>query len=214
MGINKKRRTPFELLLETGLAYWVRSQCKSIGTLKIIINGLSLGFPNNEVSDINVIAKEVNFKDIHFEQLNLNAELIKFRLNLMNKSGGILSIEDDFKIDGGLSMSSKDINMVLSSSTWCSLKEWIISNFFSKQTNLNSQIKDNLLILQAFDSTKHKKNLEEKIFSLQSKSGNLLFRDIKSCYEKYFPIEDSIFIKDAYFSSNKLNFLIESNVKN
>ena len=213
MGVDKKQKTPFERLLETGLTYWVSSKCKSIGTLKIIIKGLSLGFPNNQVSDINLIAKEVNFKDIYFEQLNINAELIKFKLNLMNKNGGILSIEDDFKIEGRLSMSSKDINLVLSSLTWFSLKEWIISSFFSKQTTLNSQIKNNLLILQAFDSTNNKKNLEEKIFSLQSKSGNLLFRDINSCYEKDFPIEDSIFIKDTYFSGDTVNFLIESTVK-
>jgi len=93
------------------------------------------------------------------------------------------------------------------------VKEWIISSFFSQQTNVNSQIKNNLLILQAFDSTNNKKNLEEKIFSLQSKSGNLLFRDINSCYEKDFPIEDSIFIKDTYFSGDTVNFLIESTVK-
>tara|TARA_B100001996_G_scaffold191171_1_gene146254 strand:- start:1068 stop:1466 length:399 start_codon:yes stop_codon:yes gene_type:complete len=131
----------------------------------------------------------------------------------MNSSAGVLSIKDDFKIEGRLSMSSKDINLVLSSLTWFSLKEWIISSFFSQQTNVNSQIKNNLLILQAFDSTNNKKNLEEKIFSLQSKSGNLLFRDINSCYEKDFPIEDSIFIKDTYFSGNTVNFLIESTVK-
>ena len=213
MGVDKKQKTPFERLLETGLTYWVRSKCKSIGSLKIIIKGLSLGFPNNQVSDINLIAKEVNFKDIHFEQLNINAELIKFKLNLMNRSKGVLSIKDDFKIEGRLSMSSKDINQVLSSLTWFSLKEWIISSFFSQQTNVNSQIKNNLLILQAFDSTNNKKNLEEKIFLLQSKSGNLLFRDINSCYEKDFPIEDSIFIKDTYFSGDTVNFLIESTVK-
>ena len=99
MDVAKKQKTPFEHLLETGLTYWVRSQCKSIDSLKINIKGLSLGFPNNTVSDINLIAKEVNFKDIHFEQLNINAEFIKFKINLMNKSGGILSIEDDFKIE-------------------------------------------------------------------------------------------------------------------
>ena len=212
MGVDKKQKTPFERLLETGLTYWVRSKCKSIGSLKIIIKGLSLGFPNNQVSDINLIAKEVNFKDVHFEQLNISAELIKFKLNLMNRSAGILSINDDFKIEGRLSMSSKDINLVLSSLTWFSLKEWIISSFFSQQTNINSQIKNNLLILQAFDST-NKKNFEEKIFSLQSKSGNLLFRDINSCYEKDLPIEDSICIKDTYFSGDKVNFIIESTVK-
>ena len=108
MGVDKNQKTHFERLFETGLTYWVRSQCKSIDSLKITINDLSLGFPNNEVSDINLIAKEVNFKDIHFEQLNINAEFIKFKINLMNKSGGILSIEDDFKIEGSLSMSSKD----------------------------------------------------------------------------------------------------------
>ena len=213
MGVDKKQKTPFEHLLETGLSYWVRSQCKSIDSLKITIKGLSLGFLKNEISDINLIAKEVNFKDIYFEKLNINAELIKFKLNLMNRSKGVLSIKDDFKIEGRLSMSSKDINLVLSSLTWFSLKEWIISSFFSQQTNVNSQIKNNLLILQAFDSTNNKKNLEEKIFSLQSKSGNLLFRDINSCYEKDFPIEDSIFIKDTYFSGNTVNFLIESTVK-
>ncbi len=99
MGVDKKQKTPFERLLETGLTYWVRSKCKSIGSLKIIIKGLSLGFPNNQVSDINLIAKEVNFKDIHFKQLNINAELIKFRLNLSNMNGRFLSVEDDFKID-------------------------------------------------------------------------------------------------------------------
>ncbi len=213
MDVNKKQRTPFKRLLETGLTYWVRSQCKSIGSLKIIIKGLSLGFPKNEVSDINLIAKEINFKDIHFEQLNINAELIKFRLNLMNNSEGILSIEDDFKIEGRLSMSSKDINLVLSSLKWYSLKEWIISSFFNKQTIVNSQIKNNLLILQAFDSFNKKENLEEKIFSLQSKNGSLLFRDINSCCEKDFPIEDLIFIKDTYFSGDTVNFLIESRVK-
>ena len=213
MVVDKKQKTPFERLLETGLTYWVRSKCKSIGSLKIIIKGLSLGFPNNQVSDINLIAKEVNFKDIHFEQLNINAEFIKFKINLMNKSGGILSIEDDFKIEGRLSMSSKDINLVLSSLTWYSLKEWIISSFFNQQTDINSQIKNNLLILQAFDSTNNKKNFEEKMFSLQSKNGSLSFRDINSYNEKDFPIEDSIFIKDTYFSGDKVNFLIESIVK-
>ena len=177
------------------------------------IKGLSLGIPNNEVSDINLIAKEVNFKDIHFEQLNINAEFIKFKINLMNKSGGILSIEDDFKIEGRFSMSSKDINLVLSSLTWYSLKEWIISSFFNQQTDINCQIKNNLLILQAFDSTNNKMNFEEKMFSLQAKNGSLSFRDINSCNEKDFPIEDSIFIKDTYFSGDKVNFLIESRVK-
>ena len=213
MDVDKKQKTPFEHLLETGFTYWVRSQCKSIDSLKINIKGLSLGFPNNKVSDINLIAKEVNFKDIHFEQLNINAEFIKFKINLMNKSGGILSIEDDFKIEGRLSMSSKDINLVLSSLTWYSLKEWIISSFFNQQTDINSQIKNNLLILQAFDSTNNKMNFEEKMFSLQAKNGSLSFRDINSCYEKDFPIEDSIFIKDTYFSGDKVNFLIESKVK-
>ncbi len=212
MDVDKKQKTPFEHLLETGLTYWIRSKCKSIGSLKVIIKGLSVGFPNNQVSDISLIAKEVNFKDIHFEQLNINAELIKVKLNLINRSKGFLSIKDDFNIEGRLSMSSKDINLVLSSLTWFSLKEWIISSFFSQQTNVNSRIKNNLLILQAFDSN-NKKNLEEKIFSLQSKSGNLLFRDINSGYERDLPIDDSIFIKDTYFSNDTLNFLIESTVK-
>jgi len=93
------------------------------------------------------------------------------------------------------------------------IKEWIISSFFNQQTDINRQIKNNLLILQAFDSTNNKKNFEEKMFSLQSKNGSLSFRDINSCNEKDFPIEDSIFIKDTYFSGDKVNFLIESRVK-
>ena len=213
MNVFRTQKKPFESILEAGLNYWVRSQCKSIGSLKITIKGLSLGFINNQISDIHLIAKKVNFKNLHFDELDLKAQLIKVKLNLIKKDSNIISITDDFNIEGRLSMSEDNINQVLKSKKWDSFDIWIKSNFFNAQENLYSNIKDNFLIIKAFDGYQNKINIEEKIFSLYAIDGKLVFKETNSCHEKSFPMEESIYINDAYFSNNSINFSIISKVK-
>ena len=64
---------PVMQLLASGLQIWVRQQCQSIGSLDIQLQGTGLQLLRGRLAGVQLLARRVIYKDLHFELVELNS---------------------------------------------------------------------------------------------------------------------------------------------
>ena len=72
-------------LLEKGIEILLKKECKKIGKLKININANSIEIIKGFIQKINIIAEDVNYKDLLLDKIELETKEVDLVLNITNR---------------------------------------------------------------------------------------------------------------------------------
>lgn len=190
-------------LLEQGLRILLIKECKKIGHLKINLIATSIQIIKGEIQKINIIAKDINYKYLLFDEVELEASQIKVNFNLTNKE---LKFRNNPIINFKISFSESSLKEILLSNNWNGIKN-LISNLLPKHERLKDlKIRNNKLLLEAFES-----NILEQV-NIKTENGKvyLVNKDHNKIIQ--IPIEDKIYIKNINFKNNIINIFANSSI--
>ena len=190
-------------LFEQGLRILLIKECKKIGHLKINLIATSIQIIKGEIQKINIIAKDINYKYLLFDEVELEASQIKVNFNLTNKE---LKFRNNPIINFKISFSESSLKEILLSNNWNGIKN-LISNLLPKNERLKDlKIRNNKLLLEAFESN----ILEQVNFKTENGKVYLVNKDNNKIIQ--IPIEDKIYIKNINFKNNIINIFANSSI--
>tara|TARA_Y100001968_G_C19158898_1_gene619802 strand:+ start:62 stop:694 length:633 start_codon:yes stop_codon:yes gene_type:complete len=192
-------------LLEKGIKILIRKECKNIGEINIDIFATSIQIVKGVIQKIHIIAQEINYKDLLFDEIKLEANDVKIVFNRRNKE---LNLRNNLIIKFKISLSEISLKTVLLHSKW----NWVgnmISNEIFNQNKLEDITIKNGQILIKTSKNNIAINTGEKL-DIKAEKGKLYLEN--KAYNKSFriPIEDKIFIKDVYIQNNLITITANS----
>ena len=194
-------------LLENGIRILVIKECKKISNLKIDIVSSSFKIIKGEINKINIIAQDINYKDLLFDELELVANQLKIKLNLSNKE---LYFENSPIINFKISLTQNSLRTILLSKSW----NWI-GNMISKEI-LNQEKYEDIIIREGQLSMKvSKKNInlkEEEPINIKTERGRVYLGN--KTYSKIIqiPLEDKIYVENIHIENNLINIFANSSI--
>ena len=112
-------------LVEKAIRAFLINECRKINILKIDIVSTTIQIIKGEIQTINIIAEDINYKDLLFDYFELEANHLKISFKLSNKE---LYFKNNPIIKFKISLSQNSLRKVLLSKTW----NWI-GNTISKE---------------------------------------------------------------------------------
>ena len=194
-------------LLEKSIKILVTKECKKIGKIKIDIIATSIQIITGIIQKIYVIAEDINYKDLLFDSIELEANNVKIQLKISNKE---LKLKKNLITKFKISLSENSLKTVLMSSNWNWIAD-IISNEILNQDKLEDlKIKNDHILIK---TSKDKKTINEgeKVY-IKLEKGRL-YLDNKA-YNKSIriPIEEKVCIKDINIENNLINISANSSI--
>ena len=194
-------------LLEKGIKIFLRSQCKKVDEINIDIIASSIQIIKGIIPKIYIIAENINYRDLLFDEIELKASEAKIFFKIKNKEiifGNNLPIE--FKI----SLSEKSLKSILLSKNW----NWIwrmISKEILNQEELEDIIirKDEILINSKNDTNIF--NESEKIV-IKAAKGNIYLENKYHTKSIKIPIEDKIYFKQISIENDSIILFANSSI--
>ncbi len=192
-------------LLEQCVRILILKECKKINNLKINIISSSAKIIKGEIQKINIFAENINYKDLLFDKLEVEADNIKIIFKLTNKE---LYFKKNPIIKFKISLSQKSLKGILFSDSWYWISE-VISNEVLNQEKLEDiEIINDELLIKASEKN-ITKNKEEKI-NIKTEKGKIYLRKKGNKKSIQIPIEDKIFIENIYIENNLINIIANS----
>ena len=183
----------------------ILKECKKINNLKINIISSSAKIIKGEIQKINIFAENINYKDLLFDKLEVEADNIKIIFKLTNKE---LYFKKNPIIKFKISLSQKSLKGILFSDSWYWISE-VISNEVLNQEKLEDiEIINDELLIKASEKN-ITKNKEEKI-NIKTEKGKIYLRKKGNKKSIQIPIEDKIFIENIYIENNLINIIANS----
>ena len=194
-------------LLEQCVRILILKECKKINNLKINIISSSANIIKGEIEKINIFAENINYKELLFDQLELEGNNIKIIFNLTHKE---LYFKKNPIIKFKISLSQKSLKAILFSNGWYWISK-VISNEFLNQEKLEDiEIINDALLIKASEKD-ITKNKEEKI-NIKTEKGKIYLRKKSNKKSIQIPIEDKIFIENIYIENNLINIIGNSSI--
>ncbi len=191
--------------LEQGIKILLIRECKKISNLKIDIFASSLQIIKGELPKIQIFSEDINYKDLLFDKVELEASQIKIDFNLLNKE---LNFNNNPKIKLKISFSEKSIKNILLSNNW----NWI-GNTISKEI-LNKYKLDDIKIkkdkLQIISSKNNNYKLEQ--VKLTSNTGKIYLKNMTNNKTFLIPIEEKIYINKLNIVNNLLIIFADTSI--
>jgi len=193
-------------LLEKGIKLIVQKECQNIGKVKINIIASSIQIIRGIIPKIHIIAKEINYKNLLFDEVKLEANDVKIIFNISNKK---YKLKNNSTIKVKISLSENSLKNVLLSNNW----EWI-RDIISKGILNHGKLKDVKIIDgQILMKTLKDDNIKivEKI-DLKAEECKLYLVNKTHDQSIMIPIEDKVCIKDVNIESNLINIFLSSSI--
>ena len=194
-------------LLEKGIQILVRKECKKIGTIKVDIIASSIQIIKGIIQKINIIAQDINYKDLLFDEIELEANEVKIIFKITNKE---LIFKNDFTIKLKISLSEKSIKTILSSNNWNWVGEMISKEILNKTNLEDIKIRNGELFITASKGIKAIN--EERKLNIKAENGKFYLENKDYNKSIKIPIEDKIYIKDVNIENNLVNIFATSSI--
>ena len=193
--------------LEQCIRILLIKECKKIGNFKIDILASSIQIIKGEIQKINIIAEDINYKDLLFDELELEANQIKFNFKLRSKE---ISFKKDPITNFKISLSESSLKTVLLSNNW----SWI-GNMISKELLKQERLEDiklrNCELIMEGSSKEITINQLEKI-NVKTEKGKVYLENKNYNKTIQIPIEDKIYIKNVNIENNLINISANSSL--
>ena len=102
-------------LFEKGIKFIVIKECKKIRNLKIDIISTSTQIFKGVIQKINISAEDINYKDLFFDELQIEADNLKINFKLTTKE---LKFTNDPLIKFKISLTQSSLRTILLSKNW------------------------------------------------------------------------------------------------
>ena len=193
-------------LLEQGIKILLIKECKKINNLKIDIISNSTQIIRGEIEKLNINAEEINYKDLLFDAIELEANHLKINFKLTTKE---LHFDNKSIIKFKILLSQNSLRTVLLSNNWNWIGNMISKEMLNREQLEDIKIKNNKLILKA---TKRNDNGINEIAKINIKTNKGKIYLENKTYNKsiQIPIEDKIYIENVTIENNLINIFANS----
>ena len=168
-------------LLEKGINIFIRKECKYIGETKINIIASSAQLIRGIIKNINITAKDINYKDLLFDELELEANEVKMTFNIDNKQ---IDFNNNLTIQLKISLSDNSITTMLLSDNFSWIKNIISKEFLNQEKLEVIKIRNDLM----FKNQKLKLEYKKDYLSVTGNGEALLQNDIDKITLAMFPL--------------------------
>ena len=194
-------------LFEQGLKILLKKECKKISNIKIDIVSSSSQIIKGEIQEINIIAENINYKDLLFDVFKLEANDLKINFKLTNKK---ISIINNPRIKLQISLSEDSLRTVLLSNKWNWIGNMISEKILSQEKLEDLKIMNNQLSIKASE-----KNIilnQEEQITIKAHQGKVYFSNKTYNTSIQIPIEDKIYIENLNIENNIINICANSSI--
>ena len=194
-------------LLEKGIKILVIKECKNISNLKIDIISSSTQIVKGEIQKINIIAKDINYKDLLFDEFELEANNLKIILRLTTKE---LCFKNNPIIKFKISLSQNSLKTILFSNNWNWIKNIISKEILSQGELEDIKIKNNKFLIKSSKKNNTINEIEE--INIKADNGKIYLKNRKENKTVKIPIEDKIYIENVTMENNSVNIFANSSI--
>tara|TARA_B100001250_G_scaffold157276_1_gene135154 strand:- start:311 stop:943 length:633 start_codon:yes stop_codon:yes gene_type:complete len=194
-------------LLEKGIKILLKKECKKIDKVRVDIEASSIQIINGIIQKINIIAEEINYKNLLFDKIELEANKIKINFNISNKE---LEFKNEPKIKFKISLSDSSIKKILLSGNWSWIRNKITRELLNKAQFEDIKITNNQLLITA---SKNKENInEEEIFYLKAEKGKIYLGNKVHKKSIIVPTEDKVYVENVTIKNNLIILCANSSI--
>ena len=194
-------------LLEKAIRLLLIKECKKISNLRVEIISSSTQLIKGEIQKINILAEDINYKDLLFDDFELDANQIKLNFNLINKE---LYIKNNSIVKLKISLSQNSLRTILLSNSW----NWI-GNIISKEI-LNQEkleditIRDDKLLIKDFENNDNIKKVKQ--INIKTEKGKVYLSNKNNNKIIQIPMEEKIYVEKISLENNLLNIFANSSI--
>ena len=193
--------------LEQGIKIFLKNECRRIGEININIVSSSIEILQGIIQKVYIIAKDINYKDLLFDEIELEAKGIKIKFGINNKE---LNFRNNFIIKFKILLSEKSLMSILSSNNWDWIGDKISKELFSQSKLENIEINNDELFINTSKGNKVLK--QENIVLIKTERGNLYLENKYYNKSIKIPMEDKVYIQDAIIKDNKIIISAKSSI--
>jgi len=195
-------------LLEKGIEILLNKECKKIGKTDINIIASSLEIIKGIIPKIHISAKDINYKNLLFDEIELEANNLKIRFKISNKE---LNFKNDFSMEFKVSLSENSLKTILFSDDWNWMGDLITKKILDQDKLYDIKIKNDQLFIKA-SKDKQTINYKEEKVTIRTEDGKLYLEN--KAYKKYIkiPLEDKVFIENVNIKHNLIIIFANSSI--
>ena len=194
-------------LLEKGIKFLVIKECKKIRNLKIDIISTSTQIFKGVIQKINISAEDINYKDLFFDKLHLEADNLKINFKLTTKE---LKFTNNPLIKFKISLSQISLRTILLSKNWNWIGDKISKEILNEEKLIDIKIRNGQLLIK---TSKDDINIiKEQHINVTAEKGKVYLNN--EAYNKIIeiPVEDKIYIKNIYLENKLINIFASSSI--
>ena len=194
-------------LLEKVIRVLLINECKKINNLKIDIVSTSIQIFRGEIQKINIIAEDINYKDLLFDEVDLEANNLKLNFKLITKE---LFFKNDPIIKFKISLSQKSLKAVLLSNNWN-----YIGNMIGKELSNQDKLEDIKIKNGQFSIKASKENNtinDTGKIEIKTDKGKIFLKNRTHNKTIKIPIDEKIYIDNVNIENNLINIFGSSSI--
>lgn len=201
---DDQQRGPVMQLLASGLQLWVRQQCQAIGSLDIRLQGTALQLLRGRLAGVQLLARRVIYKDLHFELVELNSGPIQVHSGNLLK-GQPLQLEQAFEIQGQVSFTADGLTRSLRAPQWRALGDGLGETLLGIVPLVELQIcRDNLVFAARAIGAPC---LIELATTVLAAEGSIEIRSVNGNVSSRLPMDPGITISDARLGAGMVQLI-------
>jgi len=194
-------------LLEQCIRILLIKECKKIRNIKIDIISSSTQIIKGEIQEINIIAEDINYKSLLFDQFELKANYLKIDFKIVTKE---LYFRNDPIIKFKISLSQNSLKKVLLSNEWNYIANIISKEILSQDKLNNIKINNGRLFINSIDENNTINEVEQ--IEIKADKGKIYIKN--RAYNKTLkvPIEEKIYIENVNIENDLISIFGKSSI--
>ncbi len=194
-------------LLERSIKLLLIKECKKINNIKIDIISSSIQIIQGKIQKINIIAEDINYKDLLFDEFELEANRLEIRFRMTKME---LDFLNNPIIKFKISLSQNSLRTVLLSSKWNWIGNLISKELLNQKKLEDLRIRNDHLLIRVSEE-----NIiidQEEQINIKSKAGKVYLESEKQNKHIELPIENKIHIKSAKIENDLITIFAISSI--
>ncbi len=194
-------------LLEQVIKILLTKECNKIGKIKIDINSCTKKIVKGEIDKINIFAKDIDYKDLLFDELELEANNLKINFQIIKKK---LYFKNDPIIKFKISLSHNSLKAVLFSNNWTWIKNMLSEDILNLEKLEGIKIKNDKLFI--YTSVEKKNFINSPQIEIKTYKGKIFLKNSNLNKTVQIPIEEKIYIEKVNIINNLINIFGNSSI--
>ena len=194
-------------LLEKGIKFLVIKECKKIRNLKIDIISTSTQIFKGVIQNINISAEDINYKDLFFNELQIEADNLKINFRLTTKE---LKFTNNPLIKFKISLTQSSLRKILLSKNWHWIGDKISKEILNQEKLIDIKIRNGKLLMKT--SKKDITIIKEHHINVKTEKGKVYLNNEARNKIIQIPVEDKIYIKKINIGNKFINIFASSSI--